>query len=118
MTYDIYFSSSEAPILVGTIRFLVFHPIIFRVYLTFLEAVILIFKHATFLRLSNLMSKSALTRAELDYGDANTDLNIRQYLLASSQEHSVELFSTFIMATDIGSFILSHLFVNNASSNL
>ncbi|KAH9081436.1 hypothetical protein EDB83DRAFT_544428 [Lactarius deliciosus] len=70
-------------------------------YLTFFEAVILIFKHATFLRLSNVTSKSALPRAELDYRDANIDSSIQKYLMASSQEHSVELFAAFIMATDI-----------------
>ncbi|KAH9028581.1 hypothetical protein EDB85DRAFT_1970249, partial [Lactarius pseudohatsudake] len=64
-------------------------------------AVILIFKHATFLRLSIIASKSALTRAEQDYRDANIDSSIQQYLTASSQEHSVELFAAFIMATDI-----------------
>ncbi|KAH9018571.1 hypothetical protein EDB84DRAFT_1581506 [Lactarius hengduanensis] len=64
-------------------------------------AVILIFKHATFLRLSNMTSKSALIRAELDYRDANIDSSIQKYLTASSQEHSVELFAAFIIATDI-----------------
>ncbi|KAH9047725.1 hypothetical protein EDB84DRAFT_1575169 [Lactarius hengduanensis] len=64
-------------------------------------AVILIFKHATFLRISNPTPGSALTRAELDYRDANIDSSIQQYLTASSQEHSVELFAAFIMATDI-----------------
>ncbi|KAH8997974.1 hypothetical protein EDB92DRAFT_2101189 [Lactarius akahatsu] len=64
-------------------------------------AVILIFKHATFLRVANIASISALTRAELDYRDANIDSSIQKYLTASSQEHSVELFASFIMATDI-----------------
>ena len=76
-------------------------------YLISLEAVILILKHATFLRRLDLSSGSALTRAELDYREANIDLIIQQYLSASSQEHSVELFAGFIMATDIGSFILA-----------
>jgi len=71
------------------------------------EAVILILKHATFLRLSNLLPESALTHAELDYRKANIDLKVQQHLKASSQEHSVELFAGFIMATDIGSFILA-----------
>jgi hypothetical protein len=75
------------------------------------EAVILILKHATFLRLSNLSPKSALTHAELDYQEANIDLKIQQYLAASSQEHSVELFAAFIMATDIGLFILSSVYM-------
>ncbi|KAH9024480.1 hypothetical protein EDB83DRAFT_1979310 [Lactarius deliciosus] len=64
-------------------------------------AVILILKHATFLRLSSLSPKLALTHAELDYRAANIDVNIQQYLMASSQAHSVELFAAFIMATDI-----------------
>ncbi len=72
-----------------------------------MEAVILILKHATFLRLSDSTSESAITRAELDYREANIDLKIRQYLTASSQEHSVEQFAGFIMATDIGLFILA-----------
>ncbi|KAH8985620.1 hypothetical protein EDB86DRAFT_2326817 [Lactarius hatsudake] len=64
-------------------------------------AVILILKHATFLRLESLSPKLALTHAELDYRAANIDVNIQQYLMASSQAHSVELFAAFIMATDI-----------------
>jgi hypothetical protein len=77
------------------------------VYLTFLKAVILILKHATFLRLSNLSPESALTHAELDYQKANIDLKIQQHLMASSQEHSVKQFASFIMATDLGWFILA-----------
>ncbi len=72
-----------------------------------MEAVILILKHATFLRLSHLSPKSALTRAELNYREANVDLKIQQHLVASSQEHSVEPFAAFIMAMDFGSFILA-----------
>ncbi len=101
MAYDIYLASSPSPILAVIIWSLVFHFIIFGVRLTFVEAVILILKRATFLRLSNLSSKSALTRAELDYREANIDLKIRQYLTGSSQEHSVESFAGFIMATDM-----------------
>ncbi|KAH8983299.1 hypothetical protein EDB92DRAFT_1891362 [Lactarius akahatsu] len=67
-------------------------------YLIF--AVILIFKHATFLRLEGLSSESALTQAELDYREANVDLKIRQYLTGSSRD-SVELSASFLMATDI-----------------
>jgi len=63
-------------------------------------AVILILKQATFLRLSKLTREAALTRAHLDYQEANIDLKI-QLLMASSQEHSVALFAGFIMATDI-----------------
>ena len=70
-------------------------------YLTLVEAVILILKHATFLRLSNMSPESALTHAEVDYREANIDSSIRQYLTAPSQEHSDELFAGFIMATDV-----------------
>jgi len=70
------------------------------------EAVIIILKHATFLRLSNLSPESALTHAELGYREANIDSKIQQYLTPPSQEHSLELFAHFIMATDFGSFIL------------
>ncbi|KAH9017264.1 hypothetical protein EDB84DRAFT_1522295, partial [Lactarius hengduanensis] len=68
-------------------------------------AVILILKHATFLHLSNLSPESALTHAELDYQAANIDAKIQQYLMSSSQEHSVKQFTAFIMATDC-SFLL------------
>ncbi|KAI9430926.1 hypothetical protein H4582DRAFT_1342458 [Lactarius indigo] len=65
-------------------------------------AVVIILKNATSLRLSNLSPKSALTHAELHYQEANIDSKIRQLLTASSsQEHSVELFSSFIMAMDV-----------------
>jgi hypothetical protein len=73
------------------------------VYLTFEKAVILILKHATLLRHSNL-PESALAYAELDYQKANIDVAIQQHLMASP-EPSVEQFSVFIMGTDIGLFI-------------
>jgi len=66
-------------------------------------AVILILKHATFLRLSNLSPDSALTQTDLHYQEANIDLKIKQHLVVSSQKHSVMLFADFIMATDIES---------------
>jgi hypothetical protein len=75
------------------------------VYLTIGEAVLLILKRATSLHLLNLLSPpSALTQAELEYRGANIDLKIQQHLEASSKKHSVK---DFIMATDIGSFILA-----------
>lgn len=76
-------------------------------YLTFVTAVIIICKHATFLCLSNLSSQSALTQSEKDFQAANINLKIEEYLmaLASSQEYTVEQFAHFIMATDIGLFI-------------
>ena len=73
-----------------------------------MEAVIIILKHATSLCLLNFLSaKSALTYVDLAYQEANIDFKIQQLLMASSQEHSVQLFSGFIMATDIGLFILA-----------
>jgi hypothetical protein len=71
------------------------------------EAVIIILKHATLLRLLNLSPESALAHAELDYREANVDLKIQQHLAAFSQDHSLELFVSFIMATDIGLSILA-----------
>jgi hypothetical protein len=91
---------------------MVFHLFTFRVYLTFEKAVTLIFKHATFLRLSNL-PESALTYAELDYQKANIDVAIQQHLMAHGPEHSVEQFADFIMGTDIGLLYssLCHLYI-------
>jgi hypothetical protein len=74
------------------------------VYLTFLEAIILILKHATILRLSDQPPKSALTQVELKYQEANMDLKIQQYLGAFSQHQSIELSMRFIMATEISKF--------------
>jgi len=65
-------------------------------------AVILILKHATLLRLSNLSPTLALTHADLAYRKANIDSTIEQHLRASSQGNPVQLFVGFIMATDIG----------------
>ena len=84
---------------------LVSHFIIFRLYLTFLEAALLILKHATVLRLSNTQ-KSALSQANLYYNKVKIDLTIQKHLLAYSSEDSVEQFVGFIMATEIGVFIL------------
>ena len=66
-----------------------------------LEAVILILKHATLLRLSKLSPQLALTHADLAYQKANIDSKVEQHLRVSSEEHSA-----FIMATDIGVFVL------------
>ena len=71
-----------------------------------MEAVIILLKHATYLRLSNLSCVSALTQAELHYQKAHVDLKIQQHL-ASSEEHSIKTTVGFIMATDIGLFILA-----------
>ena len=77
-------------------------------YLTIVKAAVIILKHATLLRLSNIPSKLALTHAEMEYWEANIDSKISEHLLVSSQEQSIELFAGFIMATDIGwSFLAS-----------
>ena len=62
---------------------------------------LIIFKHATPLRLSNTR-ESALNLVGLDYQKSDIDLKIQDYLKTSSQEHTVEEFASFIMATDIG----------------
>ena len=69
-----------------------------------MQAILLLFKHTMFLRLSNT-TKSALNIAGLDYQKSDIDLKIQDYLKASSQEHTVEDFASFIMATDIGMLI-------------
>ena len=50
--------------------------------------------------------ETALTNADLDYQEADVDLKIQQRI-ASSQKHSVMLYVGFIMATEIGLFILT-----------
>ena len=102
----IIFISDRSLVLVDIIKCLVFHFVIFGTYLTSVKAVILIMKQASFLRLSNLSPNSALTLAEVDYHEANVDSTIQQHL-ATSQEHSIELFVAFIMATDISLFFLA-----------
>jgi hypothetical protein len=77
------------------------------VYLTILVAVIIILRHAALLHLSDLRPESALNHVELAYQEANIDWKIQEHLTASSQEHSVKQFAAFIMATDIGEFILA-----------
>ena len=92
------------------IWFLVFHFVIFRVYLTFVEAVILVLKHATFIHLSksglNLDIKSSLAHADVHYEEANIDMKIQEFL-KTSQAPSVMQFVDFIMATEIGLFIFT-----------
>ena len=73
----------------------------------FVKAVILISKHATLIKQSCLSSESALTHAEMDFWASKIDLKIQEHLVASSHEDSVEQFTHFIMATDIGLFILT-----------
>jgi hypothetical protein len=84
---------------------LVFYIFISQVYLTFVKAVTLILKHASWLRTSN-MAFAAVSKVELDYQMANMDEYIQQYLTACASELSVEQFAAFIMDTNIGLFIL------------
>ena len=49
----------------------------------------------------------ALRHGNQQYQGANIDLYIQEYLTATSQEQSVMLFEDFIMATDMGLFILA-----------
>jgi hypothetical protein len=86
-------------------------PYCFRNVLNFVAAVIIILKHATFLLLSNLLSKSALTQAEKDYQVVNMKSNIQQFLLASPQNHSIEQVASFIKANDIGLYILAPIHI-------
>ena len=72
-----------------------------------MKAVILILKHATSLRLSNQPPDLALNQVEQAYQEENMDWNIQQYLRALHQEPSVEQFLAFIMATNIGGFIIA-----------
>jgi hypothetical protein len=74
-------------------------------------AVIVIFKCATILQLSNLTPESALTQAELYFQEANMDLKIEQHLTASSQVESIEKFGGFIMNSDLGLFVLAFIMI-------
>jgi hypothetical protein len=69
------------------------------------KAVTLILKHATLLQTSNL-PEAALTNVDLDYQRENIDESIQQYLTACASGISVEQFTSFIMGTQIGWFIL------------
>ena len=99
-------------VLATIIWLLVFHFIIFKLYLTFVEVIILILKHATILRLSN-RAEEALILAEQNYQKAKIDLKIQEYLKAFTPEDSVEKCADFIMATNIGLFM--HLSITTIS---
>ena len=71
-----------------------------------MQAILLLFKHAMFLRLSNT-TDSALNIAGLNYQKSDIDLKIQDYLKAS---HSIEEVTAFIMETDIGMSIVTLLF--------
>ena len=95
-------------ILATVIWSLVFHFIIFRVFLTIVEVVILILKHATILRLSNT-PEEALIQAEKDYQKAKIDLKVQELFQVFNPDESVEKFADFIMATNIGLFMHSSI---------
>ena len=63
--------------------------------MTLLQAVVLILKHATSLRLS-MLPGPALIQADLDYQTADVDKKIQQHIVAS-ERHSVELDRAFIL---------------------
>ena len=52
-------------------------------------------------------AESALTQVDMDFQAANIDLKIQEHLASSFQDHTVDHFAHFIMATDIGVFILA-----------
>ena len=111
MAYDIYLSSSPFPTVSIVISWLlVFQSIVFRVYLTFVAAVILILKHATFLQLSASFG-SALTQSELDYQQANINLIVQKHLSSPKQDYVA-----FIMGTKIGSSILASVLIVSHSA--
>ena len=87
---------------------MVFDFLILRLYLTFLQVVLVILKHAMFLRDSN-EEESALTLALAAYQQADIDLKIQGFLNASFPEHSVEEVASFIMTTEIGMFIVAFI---------
>ena len=78
-------------------------------YLTIVKAVVIILKHATLLRLSNIPTELALTSVELGYQEADIDSKIHEHLMASSQVQDIGIFADFIMATDIGWSLLAYL---------
>ena len=82
--------------------------LILRFYLTFLQAVLVIFKHAMFLRPSNT-TEFALNLASSGYQQSDIDLKIQDFLKASSPEPSVEEVASFIMTTEIGMSIVAFI---------
>ena len=70
-----------------------------------MKAVILILKHATLC--ISMDAELALTQVDKDFQAVNMNLKIQEHLASLLQEHSVDHFSHFIMATDIGVLILA-----------
>ncbi len=96
------------------IWYLVFPIIFIRAYLTFPKAVVLILKHATFLR-PFMLPGPALIQADLGYQKAHIAQKIQQHVIAC-KEHSVEMDKAFIMAVEIGSSVLQVVSVWNIQS--
>ena len=107
MAHDVI-SSLSTMVLATIIWSLVFNFVIFRAYLTIVKAAILIFRHATSLRLSH-KPEEALILAEQEYQEAKIDLKIQEHLKAITPVDSVMEFADFIMATNIGLLIHSSI---------
>ena len=71
-------------------------------YLTFCVAIILIFKHAAILCLSDISVSLALKQAVSNYHQANILSKIQEHFPASYEEYSTEQFIGFIMDTNFG----------------
>jgi len=76
-----------------------FYPSI--VIFNFAAAILIILKHATTLRLSELSAKPALVQAESDYQKLTIGLKILQCFSATPQEYSVLNFVDFIMGVSV-----------------
>ena len=113
MANDLYLPSASFLVIAINIWCLVLHSYCFLSVFNSVEAVIIIFKHATFLKLSNLSVESALTQAEMNFSASKIDLKIQEYLVATLHENSVQQFADFIMAADIGLFILASVEINS-----
>ena len=76
-----------------------------------MKAVIFIAKHASSLYFpfgsAESKAKLALIHADMDFGASKIGLKIQEHLAAASHGYSVDQFAHFIMATDIGLFILT-----------
>ena len=102
-----YLSLFSASFLISAINIwcLVLHNFFFLSIFNYVEAVIIIFKQATFLMISDTPAESALNHAEMDFWASKIDLKIQEHLVAFSHKNTVGQFADFIMATDIGLII-------------
>ena len=73
-------------------------------HLTSEVAIILLFKHAAVLCLSEIPAKSALTQAESNFQKAKIASQIKNHFTASYQEYSIEHITNFLINTNIGLF--------------